>query len=470
MLNGRNGESVSGNDRPTILDAAAAIMVRPEWDLSSSHLVTHLTRNPKSSLKSQSTASLTSTAPEILAESVFHNIKNTFAQNLLAQMSYVVDKMSTRNVPISVVTFCGKAIAYAFLYCDGVAEILVRLWATSSQTIRRVLAEYGVRRDTDLKSASEKIISRFPPCVHTLSFTSLQSMMRHLRRRPQLPVGTGYIRWHGSWVGRWAGRDTDLFFVFTKSYYNLACRLLPETHSQTERLCAPGHALIQAQILTILDTTMQHTSGQPSVDHFKESSLMTFDDILSETDASANLLPIPTSSIVRSMAENRLIMLLRECLSGSCTMTEHGREAFACSFQTLLKAAARRISMFDHNACFTLCDFMEEVIIIMARYHQPSDSLNVALDWPFWFEVWRKLMESQNTMTEIRFYAFLYSLWGTLTSDEGRKREICLAWLLQEGNFQRQFSHWCPMVRAYFMRLLCWRIARVDGTGSELDR
>lgn len=470
MLNGRNGESVSGNDRPAILEAAAAIMIRPEWDLSPSPFIARSNRNPKSSLKSQSTTSLRSTASEFLADSVFHNIKNTFAQNLLAQMAYVVDKMSTRNVPASVVTFCGKAIAYAFFYCDGVAEILVRLWATSSENLRRVLAENGIRRDADLKSVSEKIIARFPPCIHTLSFKSLQSMIGHLRRQPQLPIATGYIQWHGSWVGRWAGRDTDLFFVFTKSYYNLACRLLPEYHSREERLCAPGHALIQAQILTILDATMQHTTSQPSVDHFKESSLMTFDDILGETDASANLLPIPSSGIVRSMAENRLIMLLRDCLSGSYSMTEVSREAFADSFQTLLKAAARRISMFDHSACFALCDFMEEVIIIMARYYQTPDSLNAALDWPFWFEVWRKLMESQNTMTEIRFYAFLYSLWGTLTSDEGRKREICLGWLLQDGNFQRQFSHWCPMVRAYFMRLLCWRIARIDDIVSETDR
>ena len=470
MLNGKNGESVSGNDRPAILEAAAAIMIRPEWDLPPSPLIAPSNRNPKSSLKSQSTTSLRSTASEFLAESVFHNIKNTFAQNLLAQMSYVVDKMSTRNVPASVVTFCGKAVAYAFFYCDGVAEILVRLWTTSSESLRRVLAENGIQRDADLRSVSEKIIARFPPRIHTLSFRSLQSTIRDLRRKPQLSIATGYIQWHGSWVWRWAGRDTDLFFVFTKSYYNLACRLLPEDYSPEEILCAPGHALIQAQILTILDATLQHTTSQPSVDHIKDSSLMTFDDILEETDASANLLPIPSSGVVRSVAENRLIMLLRDCLSGSYSMTDHGRETFADTFQILLKAAARRISVFDHNACFTLCDFMEEVIIIMARYHQASDSLNAALDWPFWFEVWRKLMESQNTMTEIRVYTFLYSLWGTLASDEGRKRELCLGWLLQEDYFQRQFSHWCPMVRAYFMRLVCWRIARVDGTVSETDR
>lgn len=471
MLNGKNGESVSGNDRPVILEAATAIMIRPEWDLSPSSHMARSNKNLRPSLKSRSTTSLGSTSSEFLTDSVFHNLKNTFSQNLLAQMTYVVDKMSSRNVPASVVTFCGKATAYAFFYCDGVADILVRLWATTSETLRRVLAECGIRRDRVLTSASERVLIRFPSCLHVLSFKSLKPMMRYLRSQPRVPVATGCIPWNGSWVGRWAGKDTDLFFVFTKSYYSLTARHLPEDYCQEELICAPGYALIQAQLLKILDATMQHPSSQPSLDHFKESSsLMTFDDILGDTDASAALLPLSTRGIIRPMAENRLIMLLRDCLSGSFSMTEKGRDIFAESFQTLLKAAARRVSVFDHNGCFTLCDFMEEAILIIARYDQQSHSFKSALDWSFWFEVWRKLMESQNTMTEIRLFAFLYSLWGTITCDESRKREICLGWLLQDETFERQFNHWCPMVRAYFMRLLCWRVAKVDDKGSELDR
>lgn len=470
LLNGKNGECVSGNDRPAILEAAAAIMVRPEWDSPSPTSMARSIMTLRPSLKSRSTTSLGSTASEFLADSVYHNIKHTYAQNLIAQMSYVVDKMSTRNVPTSVVTFCGKAIAYAFFYCDGVAEILVRSWATSAETLRRVLAENDIRRDADLKQASEKIITRFPSCLHGLSFTSLQSMMRYLRSQPQLPIATRCIALHRSWVGRWIGRDTDLFFVFVKSYYSLVGRLLPEDHTQEDRICTPAYALVQAQILTIMDTTMQHTSNQPYLEHTKGSSLLTFDDILGEPDVSATLLPIPTTNMVRSMAENRLIMLLRDFLSGPHSAVEQDREIFAHSFQILLRAATRRISVFDHNACFTLCDFMEEAIVIIDRYCQTSTPQTFKLDWQFWLEVLRKLTESQNTMTEIRLYALLYSLWGTITSEESRKYEICIGWLLQENFFQGQFSHWCPMVRAYFMRLLCWRVARIDGKGSELDR
>lgn len=468
MLNGRNGESVSGNDRPAILEAATAIMIRPEWDLFPLPSVARPSKALRPSLKSRSTTSLGSTASEFLADSVYHNIKNAFEQNLLTQMTYVVNKMSTRNVPASVVKFCGKAAAYAFFYCDGVAEILVRIWNISPEVLRRVVAENGIRRDADLKSASERIIARFPACLHALSFRSLQTMAKHLRIQPQMPIAIRHIPWQGPWVGRWTGRDTELFFTFAKAYFTFICRLLPEDHTSEEIISTPAHALIQAQILNLLDATMQNTVSHTPLNHLKEPHLMTFDDILGETDASATLLPLP--GILRPMAENRLIILLRDSLSGAYTVTQKGREVFASTFELLLKASARRISVFDHDGCFTLCDFMEEALVIIDRHHHTSGSFNLALDWAFWLEVMRKLMESQNTMTEIRLYALLYSLWGLIVLDETRKSEVCLEWLLREDFFQAQFSHWCPMVRAYFMRLLCWRVARVEGNGSELDR
>lgn len=468
MLIGRNGESVAGNDRPAILEAATAIMIRPEWELFPLPPVARPSKVLRPSLQSRSTTSLGSTASEFLADSVYHNIKNAFEQNLLTQMTYVVNKMSNRNVPASVVSFCGKAAAYAFFYCDGVAEILVRLWNISPEVLRRVVAENGIRRDADLVSASERVIARFPACLQALSFRSLPTMAKHLRKQPQMPITIARIPWQGSWVGRWSGRDTDLFFTFTKAYYTLICRLLPDDHTSEEIISTPAHALIQAQILNLLDATMQHTVSHTSLNHIKEPHLMTFDDILGETNASTTLLPLP--GILRPMAENRLIILLRDFLSGAHTVTNKRREIFATTFELLLKATARRISVFDHDSCFQLCDFMEEALVIMDRYHQTSGYLNFALDWPFWLEVMRKLTESQNTMTEIRLYALLYSLWGIVVLDQTRKSEICLRWLLREEFFQAQFSHWCPMVRAYFMRLLCWRVARVEVNGSDLDR
>ena len=470
MLNGRHGETVSGNDRPAVLEAVTALMVRPEWTMPSLATSARTTKTPRASLKSRSTTSLGSTmtmSSDFLADSVYHNVKNTFSQNLLAQMAYVVDKMSMRNVPASVVAFCGKATAYAFFYCDGVAEILVRLWATPSDTLKRMLVEYGIPKGTKLDSVSEKVCTAFPPCLMPLTFKSLSSMTRHLRSRPHVPIATAYISWHSPWVSRWAGKDTDLFYVFTKFYTDLVSRFLPEDPSTEEKVVAPGWLLVQAQILSVLDATIQRLNNPPNSEQGPPP--LTFDDMLGEADANATVLPLPGHGAVRAMAENRLILLLRDCLSGSTVMTQRIQSIFAESFSTVLKATARRTSIFDHNACFALCDFLEEALAILARYYQASTTKIATIDWSFWLNVCKQMLLSQNSMTEVRLYAFLYVMWPTITEDGDRKREICVNWLLTKDIFQAQFNHWCPMVRAFFMRLLAWRIGRLDRGASELN-
>ena len=465
MLNGRHGESVSGNDRPGVLEAVTALMVRPEWTT----LPSRPSKTAKASLKSRSTTSLGSNVSDFLADSVFHNVKNTFTQNLLAQMAYVVNKMSIRNVAASVVTFCGKATAYAFFYCEGVADILVRLWNIPSRVLRRVTSHFAARNDDRDANGSASPNSAFPSYLRPLSFQGLKSMMIYLRSRPHLPIATAYIPWHGPWVGRWAGRDTDLFYVFVKFYIDLACRFLPDSTSPDQRMAAPGWALVHAQLLTVFDATLQKTNAHPGADPSRMPSSHTFNEMLGEADAAATVLPLPANGLFRSMAENRLIMLLRDCLSSANVMGEYVQYVFADSFEALLKAAASGTSVFDHDACFTLCDFLEEAMVILNRYRQGSGLHSVVSDWPFWFGVYQRFLESQNSMTEVRLLAFIFSMWGTLANDPQRRQDLCVGWLLDLDTFQRQFNHWCPMVRAYYMRLLIWRVGRLDASGSKLD-
>lgn len=110
MLHGRNNQSISGTDRPVILDGIAGIMERPEWRLAPSPFCPVDQRLKETSARfNQSTTSISSTSSGFLAESVHHNVRNIFIQNLCSQMAFVVDKMSLRNASASLVAFCGKA-------------------------------------------------------------------------------------------------------------------------------------------------------------------------------------------------------------------------------------------------------------------------------------------------------------------------------------------------------------------------
>ncbi|KAH0556428.1 hypothetical protein GP486_005652 [Trichoglossum hirsutum] len=464
-LGGKINMTISGTDRPVLLEGITGIMTRPEWRLSPSSFAPLADQSFRNNPKSRSTSSLESSASEFITESVHHNVRNMFIQNLLAQVRFVVDKMSLKQAPSSLVTFCGKALAYAFYFCPGIAEALVRLWAVPPGAIRRVLNEFKVDRTADMKKISENIVLGFPNALEALGFASYASTMKHLRKRPTLPVGTD-IPCDGPWLGRWCGRDSDLFFVFCKYYHILLAEFLPPEIGVRERASSPAFVIVHAQILTILDATIHRRQG---IENSGAAPPTTFDDVLAGVDSPVATLPLSSVNVARSVPENRLIILLRDLLSERQLDIGVARHNFAEAFSDLLKAAARNISVFDHSSCFTLCDFMDEAIPILVRYQSNSTQSRDYVDWDFWLDVCKQMVESQNSMTVLRLFGFLFGIWGIISSDEQRKDTLCLGWLLSETIFDKYFNHWCPMVRAYYMRLLCWRVARYDGSASEAD-
>jgi Protein of unknown function (DUF1765) len=232
--------------------------------------------------------------------------------------------------------------------------------------------------------------------------------------------------------------------------------------SKWNLLTATGFVLVQAQILTALDATIHR---QPPA----EPLPITFDDVLAGAGASAAALPLPSSNSARLMVENRLIILLRDFISEKPSPYERARLTFGESFEKMIQASVRRISLYDHNACFILCDFVEEALIIFMRFCISQSPELDFIDWYFWLDVCKKMLDSQNTMSEIRLFSLLYGTWSIITNDERRKEVVCLDWLLTEETFGRFFNHWCPMVRAYYMRLLCWRLCRHVGESTDLD-
>jgi hypothetical protein len=76
---------------------------------------------------------------------------------------------------------------------------------------------------------------------------------------------------------------------------------------------------------------------------------------------------------------------------------------------------------------------------------------------------------SQNSMTEVRLFSFLFSMWKPWTSNKERYYNLCSQFLLHDDYFYTYFSHWNPMVRAYFQRLICWRVARFSANPTLVE-
>ncbi|RKF59529.1 putative protein family upf0592 protein [Erysiphe neolycopersici] len=465
MLDGKHSQTISGLDRPILLQGCFDIMIRPEWRYSLS--VPIHSENEKVPSRSASRRILLpkigsatpacSTNLPFIIESVNQNIHKLFIHNLSLQVNFAVEKMSLRCAPASLVAFCGKAVAYAFFFVPGIAEILVRIWRLQPDILRRVSDELEIPR-RDGKLELDDIIASFPSHLHCLTWNSVKSMSNFLRKSPNIPAMFEKTVWYGPWVARWCGRDSDLFFIFVKNYLIICESLFPPDFTLRERARAPGYLLVLAQTLIAIDGTIHR---QPSSDPLPIS----FDDVLAGADASATALPLPSNNSIRIMAENRSITLLRDFLYERPSENEKARITFGQLFEKMMQAAAKKTSIFDHNACFILCDFMEEALNIYVHFQEASKFI----DWRFWLDVCQKILESENTMSEIRLFALIYCVWDIITADDRRKEVLCLDWLLTEKFFDKYFNHWCPMIRAYYMRLLCWRVCRNNGESSDLD-
>ncbi|CCC06503.1 hypothetical protein SMACR_04896 [Sordaria macrospora] len=486
---GTNLQPVAGIDRPILLETITIIMMRPEWRSCTSSFQPLSKRSPEERVRARSSTQSTADETELaaidfVAQSAEHNVRTMFVNSLTRQMALVVDKLSLRHAPLSLVNWSGKACAYAFFFVPGIADVLVRLWQLNSDLLRRTSDEFKLPRRS--KGESEDIVALFPPHLGKLGWTSVKTLGNRLRLAAKLPLNQAKIAWHGPWVSRWRGGDTDLFYVFCKYYHILSADFMPEGLPLVEKARAPAFVLVHAQLLSTLDGAIHR---QASMDALLGPPIA---DSLHGTDATmtgATGLSLP-SNVLKGMDENRLVALLKDMLSEKSVVGSEIRHNFAESFMAVMVAATKRTSRYEHAACFMLCDFLQEALTALNTYQDSqnnsvatspiqetmptsafdtSSSLVNYIDWPFWFEVGKMIMDSNNTMSEIRIISFIYSVWDAIVADPARKEKLCCEWLLTEETFERFFNHWCPMVRAYYMRLLCWRVCRDTGSVNELD-
>ncbi|KAH6682280.1 hypothetical protein F5X68DRAFT_24895 [Plectosphaerella plurivora] len=467
MIDGRGAHPLAGTERPVVLEAATMIMERPEWRLATTAFLPLAERSPTERVKrsrsgcspSSSTSSLSSDDQAgFLASSAEHNVRNMFVANLTAQMHLVIGKLSLGHAPLGLVTWCARACAHAFFFAPGVADVLVRLWNLPADRIARAADELGLpRRD---RGESDDMAALFPPNLAAVGWSSPRDVAARMRVVPRLPVAVARVHWYyGRWLARWRGMETDLFYVFVRHYHMLADEFTPAGLPLVERARAPAFVLVQAQMLTVLDTGIHRPGGT--------APTMMFDSAY-DPDGVAIGGGVKTGGGA-GLPENMLLGLVRTVLGDTSTRATTVRQTFAQSFICALRSAIRRTSVFDSHACMALCDILEEALDVYSTFDDGTHNGLDYLDWPLLLDVARRMAGSMNFNTDTRLLSFIYTAWDAITADPARKETLCLDWLLSEEVFDHYFNHWSTMVRAYYMRLLCWRMCRDTGKANELD-
>ena len=112
--------------------------------------------------------------------------------------------------------------------------------------------------------------------------------------------------------------------------------------------CIPGFVPVLSQVLTVLESTIYRQAGQHTPESFASSSV----DDVNGPDAVAPI-PMTIANAARSMAENRLIMLLRDVTGNDAPDRHHFRDLYLRAFNGVLKAACRRVSLHNNGKLFS---------------------------------------------------------------------------------------------------------------------
>ena len=453
-----------------LMDVATMIMARPEWRQLTTYHQPLLDRSPTERVgtrrhETSARSSLSSDTAEFSAKSAEHNVRTMFVSSLLRQVGHVVRMMASRYPSAEVISFTGMTCAYAFFFAPGLADVLVRHWGLSREQIRRTAKELGL--PTRDKGESEDIVSLFPPHLSRYGWTSPTTLWNQLKQTDArgMPTQLLGIPWTRSWVSRWKGRDTSLFLTFYKHYHVLSDQFTPRGLPLVERSRAPAFALVQAQLLAVLDSMIR---CQPPPTPLANPMALSPAKLRGINVAAGPDLPLPPANVVRSASENTVIIMLRELCADEAPEDSAVVSTVAEAVLMMLRASATSTQQFDSAACFNLCDLLEE-ILTLCHGEDGARKPQIDIDWNFWFIVCRRILQSAHTMSEIRVLSLIHVAWNAITSQSQRKEQWVIGWLISEEVFNEFFNHWSPMVRAYYHRLLCWRVCRDSGSLNQLD-
>lgn len=404
-------------------------------------------------------------AHDSLDESKFSNI---FGQILV----YAVGELNKKGVYQNTLIFSGRLLAVAFFRIEGVATKLLRALPINRFALERVTAEVGW--EGIAPTPFDRFGQRFPHHLRALCFTDPRAYLKSLdvpNTAGQAPTdksnsaSTGdtdrylvrrndiEIEMTGNWLRRWQSDDSELFFSFCRSYHRQLSVLL----SSTAGLRKVAHLFFGAPGYAHLATCI----------HLKCLSLVNR-DILSVTTLSsqktfnpgetANVLSGSTAGKPRHLeAANRrctaIVVDIVRAPSGN-------NNVFHPMLSLHIKCLFKRTSLYDVQGVFCLLDWLDGVF---GHMDAAELSIEELVDVDFVIDTLSLLLENaDHALALMRAIAFIYSNFAVLVSTLPRRRRFCEGILLKPAIFHKLFLSWSFTIRAYFLHLLVFRLARVS--------
>ncbi|KAJ8100884.1 hypothetical protein POJ06DRAFT_249749 [Lipomyces tetrasporus] len=370
---------------------------------------------------------------------------------LLDTVKLALTRLLMKPVAVNIAVFAGAVLAHAFFYVPGIAGPLLYLLRARQAELSRVRRQSGFATQ-QLRSLLQPASTVLPPNLSSYIGVSNEIFTT----KPDAPAAiTDEI--YGPWVHRWWGaQDSDVFASFVKHYYSIMSDYVGPVATVCE--CTPDEALLAGPgIFYIHAVILRHFD---SLVHRSHALVAAQTQTINEVNLSSATLGTAGYPSTSQLSRMRILIALKEILESKNPTCASYASTYARFFESsVMHAVAKRTAVFDADACVALCDLSEVVLFVLAGNTRKEE-----LNWGFWLDVCKRMLTSESSMTEVRTWALLYVLWDHLASAE---EYGAVDWVLSDEVWNRHFCHWAPLVRAYYMRLLCWRVIRQSSPQRE---
>lgn len=418
-------------------------------------------------------------------------------------LDFAVDRLNQKGVYSNMISFCAKVLAHSFFKLPDVGNKLVRALPVRKGCLRRIVEEMG-GNESNASLNRNVMMSSFPVHLEELCYKDAKSWWRRIETHDDGIMAdmasTGVrIEMSGNWIRRWQSDDSELFFSFYK-YYHAVLReyfdkrggisvmfqympdgdmIYTESNSQPRSLAylyAPGYAHLAAFFLEKIDSLI----------HREIYSVTTL-----TPNASRDSLMVNASALMLNGGGGGRPKVLEVANKRLSDTIAHAARQFGGIFKDMsnvwFRAVVKRTSLWDAEGVFSLVDFADALCLELTAPLKSLDkstdekekdkdkdkenrtddenshfNVDVYFDVTYLFRIITLVLTTtDHTISVMRILSFIYSHFAQLTRSGDAKRMLCLDVLLRADIFDAMFLHWGPMCRAYFMRLLVWRVSRI---------
>ncbi|EAZ62807.2 hypothetical protein PICST_64999 [Scheffersomyces stipitis CBS 6054] len=451
--------------------------------------------------------------------SVDPDFLHDYERLLVATLDYCIDKMSTlKTMSLSNSAFIGKVFAYSFFKLPNVSNALLFLLNVKQIAFEETQKVLDNKR-LDPQAASV-LFQIFPPHLHYLiKFNGIANLSTKGQKRymnctppPKHPVN-GIKDPNGNWVRRWYNIDSNVFNSFFRHYVSIVQSMTAEYCGDGDTSSvlkfSPGFTVIFSHIIHIFQLSITRISKNSANKFQPQNPNISMSGPVggSSVQLPSKILATPPSpspgnlSIQSDVYHNsitKIFKTLRDILySTSLSRTEID----SCSAELVkyvdrsLITIAKETSVYDYDRNGLILMFFSE-FISHVNYNNNNDStIRYLVDWEFWLGCnYMMIKNTDHVQIVLKNFSFLFNVWDMIPQSLSNYVSVSkprsssdlppyFAWLENPGEsfklnfilflisnetFERFVTHWNPIVRSYYLRLLVWRVIGINNYQSSI--